>query len=490
MHRTTAEATVHSPETRPAAAPLSVPRPVSVARGDGIGPEITDAALRVLDAARAPFDYRFVTLDARSGIGTGAWDSVRETGVLLKAPLDRRRAGVDAGLALRTHLGLFATVRPARACAPVVSTRHPALDVVVISESEEGLRSAVEHRQSHEVGQCVTFVSRPACERIVRYAFEYTRGRRRRRLTCMTHDTGLPLTDGLFREVFEEVAAGYPDVQTEHVEVERGLAQLCTNPERFDVIVTGNAHGDLLAGVAAELTGSPHLAAQAAIGEAYSLFEPAHGSAAALAGTDRANPSGLILASVKMLAHLGHGETAEQIHDAWLCTMEDGIHTPDVHRARFSRARVGTRDFAGAVIERLGEVPRRLVRTSYPRLPTLIPAPARRRSATRVLTGVDVYVRHVGDVETLARALQATRVTELVIESIANRGIRVWPDGHPMTLCADQWRCRFLPARDGLTVAGESVIALLTHLRGLGLDFVKTENLYRFDGEPGFTPGA
>jgi len=487
----------------PACAPLAVPasgirRAVSVARGDGVGPEITEAALSVLDAAGAPLAYRFVALGdtarregAMTGIAPGTWETLRETGVLLQAPVNRPRAlrVDDPGVMLRKALGLFARVRPARAYAPIVYSPHPAMDVVVISESEEGLHGAAEHRQSHEVAQCITLASRPGCERIVRYAFEYTRGRNRKRLTCMTRDAALPITDGMFRDVFEEIAAEYPDVEAEHVALEQGMSQLCVHPERFDVIVTGNQHGNLLSGVAAELTGSPHAGASASIGEAYSMFETTHDAAWELAGQDLANPSGLILASVKMLAHLGHGEIAERIHNAWLCTIEDGIHTPDIHRDRFSRSRAGTREFAEAVVARLGETPRRLIGARYPRLPTLIPVPSRRRGATRVMAGVDVVVRFDGEVEALAQALLATRTPDLALASISNRGIQVWPAGHPMTLCADQWCCRFLPERAELAASNESVIALLTRLRGLGLDFLKTEHLYRFDGEPGFTTG-
>lgn len=482
--------------------PTPVLIPVTVAHGDGIGPEIMQATLRILDAAGAPLSYEPIELGeavyrrgVSAGIESGAWDSLRRNRVLLKAPITTPQGGgyKSLNVTLRKTLGLYANVRPCVAYAPFIHTRHPKMDVVIVRENEEDLYGGIEHRQTDEVVQCLKLVSRPGCERIIRHAFEYARLNGRRKVTCMTKDNIMKQTDGLFHKVFQEIAAEYPDLASEHLIIDIGAARLADSPEIFDVIVTLNLYGDILSDIAAQVAGSVGLAPSANIGQSAAMFEAIHGSAPQIAGQNIANPSGLLLSAVMMLVHLGQPGIAESIHNAWLRTIEDGIHTADIYSPEVSSRKVGTREFAEAVAERLGLEPQRLGPVRY----SMGPAPAekapelymRAAAADKQLVGVDVFVHWSGtNPEELAQKLRQASTAQLPLSMITNRGVKVWPHGLPETFCTDHWRCRFHSLPDA-PVNPANILALLAQLHAQGLDFIKVEHLYTFDGEPGYSLG-
>ncbi|MFC0006309.1 NADP-dependent isocitrate dehydrogenase [Micromonospora siamensis] len=486
-------------KTNGSAGTTGAPVPVTVARGDGIGPEIMDATLRVLTAAGARLAVEEIQIGesvyARghsAGIEPGAWESLRRTRVFLKAPITTPQGGgfKSLNVTIRKSLGLFANVRPCVAYPPFVPTRHPKMDVVIVRENEEDLYAGIEHRQTDEVTQCLKLISRPGCERIARYAFEYARRHGRSKVTCMTKDNIMKLTDGLFHRVFDEVAADYPDIVAEHWIVDIGTAKLADTPEAFDVIVTPNLYGDVLSDVAAQVAGSVGLAGSANIGEHAAMFEAIHGSAPTLAGLDVANPSGLLLAAVMMLVHIGQADVAERVHNAWLATLEAGVATADI--AGPGATAVGTRAFADAVIDRLGQRPTILPPVAYPtgQRQLTVPTTAARPAQRKTMDGVDVFLDHRDrDPDALAATLQrATEGATLHLQMITNRGVKVWPDGLPETFCTDHWRARFQSSRPGAASRAE-VVDLLHRLDRAGLDFVKTEGLYRFDDEPGYSLG-
>jgi isocitrate dehydrogenase len=476
----------------------AAPARISVAFGDGIGPEIMKASLKVLLAAGARIEIEPVELGERvylaghtAGIAPDAWDSLRRTRVFYKAPITTPQGGgfKSLNVTVRKALGLFANVRPCASYAPAIATRHPGMDVVIIRENEEDLYAGIEHRQTDEVYQCLKLISRPGCEKIVRYAFEYARAHGRRKVTCFTKDNIMKLTDGLFHKVFDEVGADYPELDKEHWIVDIGAAKLADSPELFDVIVMPNLYGDILSDVAAQITGSVGLGASANIGEHCAMFEAIHGSAPRLAGQDVANPSGLLLAGVMMMVHVGQANVAERIHNAWLKTIEDGIHTRDIFREGISAEKAGTMAFADAVIARLGQNPVRLPAVSYAAArPVPVHAPAPRKPAAKALVGVDVFVHSAGPAETLAERLKAAENGLFELVMITNRGVKVWPGGLPETFCTDHWRCRF-QARAGRQFNKPMLLELLHKLHYAGIDFVKTEQLYTFDGEPGYSLG-
>ncbi|HZI48570.1 MAG TPA: NADP-dependent isocitrate dehydrogenase, partial [Pyrinomonadaceae bacterium] len=348
--------------------------PITVANGDGIGPEIMAATLRILEAAGAPLDIETIEIGEKvysptntAGIAPSSWESLRRTKVFLKAPITTPQGGgfKSLNVTVRKVLGLYANVRPCVSYHPFVETKHPVMDVVIVRENEEDLYAGIEHRQTNQVVQCLKLISRPGSEKIIRYAFEYARRNNRKKVTCFTKDNIMKLTDGLFHKIFDEVAAEYTDIENEHWIVDIGAAKLADTPEAFDVIVMPNLYGDVLSDVAAQIAGSVGLAGSANIGEHVSMFEAIHGSAPRRAGQNLANPSGLLLGAVMMLVHVGLTEHAERVHNAWLRAIEDGVHTYDIYDAKVSKQKVGTKEFADAVIERLGQTPQILTARHY-----------------------------------------------------------------------------------------------------------------------------
>jgi len=475
--------------------------PITVAHGDGIGPEIMDATLRILDAAGAHLALETIDIGERvyarghaAGIEPAAWESLRRTKVFLKAPITTPQGGgfKSLNVTVRKSLGLYANVRPCVAHHPFVRTKHPGMDVVIIRENEEDTYGGIEHRQTSEVVQCLKLITRPGCERIVRYAFEYARANNRRKVTCFTKDNIMKMTDGLFHRVFDEIAPEYPELQTEHLIIDIGTARLADTPGVFDVIVTPNLYGDIISDVAAQVAGSVGLAGSSNIGEHCAMFEAIHGSAPTIAGQNVANPSGLLLGAVMMLVHIGQTDVATRVHNAWLRTIEDGVHTADIHDAAASREFVGTRAFADAVIERLGQAPHTLPAASYrPRASTPPAVAVRTHEPRKAMVGVDVFVdwNHTArNPNELAAQLQPLAGDDLLLSMISNRGTKVWPGGQPETFCVDHWRCRF-ETTNGAPLEHRSIVALLGRVADAGIDFIKTENLCTFDGEPGYSRG-
>ncbi len=473
--------------------------PITVAAGDGIGPEIMSATLAVLEASGARLAIEEIEIGekvyrqgASSGIEPSAWESLRRTRVFLKAPITTPQGGGFKSLNVTTRktLGLYANVRPCVAYHPFVQTLHPSMNVVIVRENEEDLYAGIEHRQTEDVVQCLKLISRPGCEKIVRYAFEYARRHARRKVTCFTKDNIMKFTDGLFHKVFEEIGSEYSDLEKEHWIVDIGAAKLADTPETFDVIVMANLYGDILSDVAAQIAGSVGLAGSANIGDRCAMFEAIHGSAPRRAGQNVANPSGLLLASVMMLVHIGQPDVAGRVHNAWLKTIEDGIHTYDVYTEGTSAAKVGTREFAQAVVERLGARPEKLKPVAYTNLPTpaLRSGVEKRRVSDRALVGIDVFVNWIGRAEELERRLRPLAGDGLALMTMSNRGIKVWPDGFPETMQTEHWQCRFL-ARDSATTTHAALADLLRRAAGAGVDFIKTENLFTFDGERGYSLG-
>ncbi len=477
----------------------TTPVPITVAYGDGIGPEIMEASLRVLKAAGAQIAEEVIEIGEAvylkgntAGIEPDSWESLRRTKVFYKAPITTPQGGgyKSMNVTVRKSLGMFANVRPCASMHPYIATKHPGMDVVIVRENEEDLYAGIEHRQTDEVFQCLKLFSRPGTERIIRYAFEYAKANGRKKVTCFSKDNIMKLTDGLYHKVFDEVAKEYPEIENEHWIIDIGAAKLAANPNQFDVVVMANLYGDILSDVAAEITGSVGLGSSANIGEYCSMFEAIHGSAPRRAGQNVANPTGLLLAGVQMMVHIGQPEVAEKVHNAWLKTIEDGMHTYDIYTEGESTKKVSTSEFADEIIKRLGEFPTKLKKAVYDKTKgaPAIPAAKRLPAAKKDLVGVDIFVHWPHqDPDQLAEIMQKTNAAgKLELAMISNRGTKVWPNGMPETFKTDHWRCRFM--FDG-TGDHSDVAELMARLVTEGIDFIKTEHLYEFDGEPGYSLG-
>lgn len=477
----------------------SVKSKITVAKGDGIGPEIMDAVLSILKEAGADLDIEEIEIGEKvylsgntSGISSEAWDSIRRNKVFLKAPITTPQGGGYKSLNVTTRkmLGLYANVRACKSYHPYIQTRHPKMDVVIMRENEEDLYAGIEHQQTDEVVQCLKLISRPGCEKIIRYAFEFARQYDRKKVTCFSKDNIMKQTDGLFHQVFNEIAAEYPDITNDHFIIDIGAARLADTPEQFDVIVTSNLYGDIISDIAAQITGSVGLAGSANIGEQCAMFEAIHGSAPDIAGKDIANPSGLLQGAVLMLNHLGQVQVAEKVQNAWLKTIEDGIHTADIFKREHSKQKVGTKAFSEAVIDRLGQLPQQLKTVSYGTgSPIQLPEIKRKSPGKKELIGVDVFVDWKGkDPDEMGKIMQQLNNEVMKLDMITNRGIKVWPNGFDETFCTDHWRCRFKKS-NGKKVSKFDVVQLLLNAAELKIDAIKTENLYTFGGKMSFSLG-
>ena len=479
------------------------PIPIAVARGDGIGPEIMDATLRILTAAGAGLEVHEIEIGEQvylsgetSGIKPSAWDTLRKTGVFLKAPITTPMGGGYKSLNVTTRktLGLYANIRPCVSYMPFVNSNFPGMDVVIVRENEEDTYAGIEHQQTPEVSQCLKLISKPGCEKICRYAFEYAKAYGRKKVTCMVKDNIMKITDGMFRSAFLEVAKEYPEIETDVMIIDIGAAHLAAHPERFDVIVTLNLYGDVISDIGAEIAGSVGLAGTANLGETCAMFEAIHGSAPDIAGKDLANPSGLLLGAVQMLIHVGLTDAAEKVHNAWYKTIEDGIHTGDIYTEGVSTKKVGTTEFGDAVIERLGQKPTKFPAASYANRPRIkMPKIKPTVRPEKGMVGVDVFMdwdESGRDASVLAEKLvAASEGHPLQLKLVTNRGVKVWPQGMPETFCSDHWRCRFKAREEGGNIHHSDIIALLTSIEKTKLDFIKTEHLCTFDGKLAYSLG-
>jgi len=477
---------------------------ITVAYGDGIGPEIMDATLRILAEARAKLNIETIEVGEayyKKGVSTGippsAWDTLRRTKVLLKAPITTPQGGgyKSLNVTMRKTLGLYANIRPCKSYHPFVKGLHSAMDLVIVRENEEDLYSGIEYQQTSDAFHAVKLITHTGSERIIRYAFEYAVKNGRKKVTCMSKDNIMKICDGAFHRIFNEVGEEYPEIQKEHYIIDIGAARIASHPEKFDVIVTENLYGDIISDIAAEVCGSVGLAGSSNVGPEFAMFEAIHGSAPDIAGQNIANPSGLLNGAIMMLVHLGQFETANLIENAWLKTIEDGIHTADIYHANSSKEKVGTKEFADAVIAHLGEVPYRFKKSEYGAASAVGETNARASrpvvipTASRTLTGVDIYIGLQNKtVEDLGDTIQRLSGEEASLTLISSKGLKVWPDAEASGSNTDHVRCRFIAK--GETLPPHYSGGLISRLSEAGIDVLKMEHLYHFNGKAGYSLSA
>jgi isocitrate dehydrogenase len=477
---------------------MSEKRKITIAYGDGIGPEIMEATLRILNAAGAQIEPEIIEIGEQvykagvlSGIRPEAWDSLRSTKVFLKAPVTTPQGGGFKSLNVTTRkaLGLFANVRPVVTLTPFVASKHH-MDLVIVRENEEDLYAGIEHQQTQDTVQCLKLISKQGSEKIIRYAFEYARAYKRKKVTCFSKDNIMKLTDGLFHKMFDQIGEEYPEIEKDHRIIDIGSALLADTPEKFDVIVTLNLYGDIISDIAAQVAGSVGLCGSANVGDQCAMFEAIHGSAPDIAGKGIANPSGLINGALMMLVHINQPEVAEKIHNAWLKTLEDGIHTGDVYKEGVSSKKVGTAAFADAVIERLGQKPSILKAVEYEKTVQkgfdIKVSPVEKQE--KKLVGFDLFLDNDQlTPDAIAAKLKALENEHLYLAFISNRGLKVWPDGLPESFCTSHWRCRFKSHNLENAIEPAEIWSALKKASEAGLEVIKTENLYTFKGQKGFT---
>lgn len=488
---------------------------ITVAYGDGIGPEIMESTLEILKEAKADLKFNIIEVGKNiyekgfnSGLMPSAWEDLANSRVLLKAPITTPQGGgyKSLNVTLRKKLGLFANVRPISAFHPFITTKFPGMDVVIVRENEEDLYAGIEHRQTDQTYQCLKLVTRQGCEKIIRYAFEYALANGRKKVSCFSKDNIMKMTDGLFHKVFNEIAAQYPQIENDHYIIDIGTARLAAKPEIFDVVVTMNLYGDIISDVVAETSGSVGLAGSANIGKDYAMFEAIHGSAPDIAGKDMANPTGLIQAAVMMLVHLGQSEVANRIRNALYKTIEDGMHTPDVYNSATSKKKIGTKEFTKCVIANLGQKPTQLAVSNFSSASKKTEIAAEESAyiaEKKSLVGFDLFIDWQQEFSELLAILKGMESDELEVKMISAKGLLLWPlsDQHMMPnynkgLTVLRFIGKGISGKSSneiidteKTISHQNIIDMLAILNEKKFDFVKYEGLYLFNGKCGYTSG-
>ena len=328
---------------------------ITLIPGDGIGPEITAATVRIIEAAGVDVERETHILGAQAQekFGTtlpeAAIESIRRNGVALKGPIMTPigKGFTSVNVGLRKALDLYANVRPVKAL-PNVPCRYPELDLVIVRENTEGLYSGIEHVVVLGVVESLRVITEKASRRIIKYAFEFARDNGRKKVTAVHKANIMKLSDGLFLECFNEIAKDYPTIEADDKIIDNCCMQLVMRPEQFDVLVMENLFGDILSDLCAGLIGGLGLAPGANIGEQGAVFEAVHGSAPDIAGQGIANPTAILMSGLLMLRHIGETEAADRAEKAMLAVFAEGRNL-----TRDLGGTANTAEFANAIIEKL-----------------------------------------------------------------------------------------------------------------------------------------
>ena len=476
---------------------------VTLIPGDGVGPEITEATRRVIEATGVAIEWEEALAGEAvfkagnsSGVPQETADSIARTGVALKGPLATPIGFGEksANVTLRKLFETYANLRPARQI-PGVPTRYDGegIDFIVVRENIEDLYAGVEYMDSRDVAVALKIITRRGSEKIIRYAFELARREGRKKVTCATKSNILKLSEGLFQRVFDEMAPEYPDIEPQHLIIDNVAHQMAKDPAQFDVIVTTNLAGDIISDLASGLVGGLGFASSGNFGDDVAIFEAVHGSAPKYAGKNVINPTALILSSVLMLKHLDEPEAAQAVQDAVFVTLEEGkAVTLDVAR-QFGNveASASTSGFADNVIDNLGRKPTAAYETKA-QPPASAPTPLPRWEPRPVdppdtqLLGVDIYTEMDGDPQPVGQALDEAAGPEFKLLLMSARGTVVYPSGNPHTDTVGWWRCRFVAAEDGATVDDAAILRLLARV-GERMTWAHVQKLRVIEGETGFT---
>jgi isocitrate dehydrogenase len=472
-------------------------RKITVIPGDGIGPEVVSAALKVIEATGVDIEPEVCLAGAgafakgiESGVPDETIESIERNKVVLKGPLETPigYGNKSANVTLRTLFETFGNLRPVREL-PGVHTPFTGrkLDIVIVRENVEDLYTGIEYMQTPGVAQALKIISRTGCEKIVELAFEFAVAAGRKRVHCATKANIMKLTEGMLQHTFEEIAKRYPQIESKHILIDNCAHQLAMRPEQFDVIVTTNMNGDILSDLTSGLTGGLGFAPSANIGNDVAIFEAVHGSAPDIAGKNVANPTALILSAAMMLRNIGEGEAANDIEQAVLVTLESGVRSGDM--AGDAKAS-STTEFADAIISNLGKESSTAGARDFRALqiPESSDEVQRVEVETRRVTGLDVFIESSLQPDALAADLnEICSGTTVALHMIGNRGNTVYPadDGRRVTLI-DQYRCRFMKKARGEALSNSEILALLTRI-GEAHTWMHVEKLQQFDGEDAFS---
>ena len=469
------------------------PTPITVIPGDGIGPEVVNATLSLIEAAGGRIATETADAGGRafergidSGVPAETIDSIARTSVVLKGPLATPigHGNKSANVTLRKFFETFANIRPARELPGVPSAfAGRGVDLVIVRENVEDLYAGIEHMQTPNVAQCLKLISRLGCQRVSQAAFAYAAAEGRSSVVAATKANIMKLTEGMFKHEFEVVARDYPGISASHMLIDNCAHQLVMRPEQFDVIVTSNMNGDIISDLASGLVGGLGFAPSANIGYEVAMFEAVHGTAPDIAGAGVANPTATILSGVMLLRHIAQFDAAQALEQALFRTLEDGVLTRDVAGA----TGVGTLEFVDAIATRIGTpstLPSR--RHEEIKLKVISASEVDSRPGSRTKIGVDVFIETSDSPQSVGEKLQRlTTGTPYALKMVSNRGTQVWPATGATPSCVDHYRCRFTIENSSIWNP-ESVLDLLGRI-GRTYRWMHVEKLEQIDGENGFT---
>ncbi len=454
---------------------------ISVAYGDGIGPEIVEATLKILNAAQVKLHYDIIEIGEKvylSGISTGiteaAFKNILDNKVLLKGPMTTPLGGgyKSINVTLRKKLGLFANVRPVKSYEQYIACNAKDMDVVIIRENEEDLYSGIEYQTTANSYVALKLISEEGSRKIIRYAFDYAIANGRRTITCITKNNIMKLSDGCFARAFDEIAKDYPDINHNHMIVDIGSAKIASKPSQFDVVVTLNLYGDIISDIAAEAAGAVGIAGSANIGNEYAMFEAVHGSAPDIAGTGKANPSGILSAVVMMLRHLDMQDKAQQIENAWLNTIKSGIQTADLHNIHGKAAT--TNQFTDAIIGNLKSAPQLLIGKIQKREIKI-----EKVKKSHKVVGCDLYMRSAN-----CSTFSSLEFKTMELKFIGHKGLVISKaDKRDDEL--DMLQFRFIKEN----CSQQDIIEIQKEVISKGLEIVMINILSEYDGKSGFSKG-
>ena len=439
---------------------------IAVAKGDGIGPEIMAAVLKIFDANHVPLEYEFVDMGKwvfdkgfSNGMTPEAKQSIETLGLLFKGPMETPKGkGVKSiNVTARKTWNTYANKRVFQSLHGVDTVFSKAgipIDITIVRENIEDTYGGVEHMLTHDVALSRRFITRPGSLQVIRYAFEIARQKHARRITCGHKSNIMKLTDGLFLECFYEVAKEYPELKADDVIVDDLCMKLVVRPDTFDVVVLTNLQGDIVSDLCAGLVGGLGFSPSGNIGDHISIFEAVHGTAPDIAGKNIANPTALLLSGISMLQHVGLTGNAAVIENALLYTLESGVHTGDFGDK--NKPAVNTTQFAEAIINNFGKLPEVNPKPLVPNKPGT-PTPLKLEKNAMMISieighekivGVDLFIASEEQPNEIAKKCQRHAGVKFKLVSISNRGTQVWPTGSVYTNLVNQYNVRFEAIED------------------------------------------
>ena len=476
---------------------------IAVAKGDGIGPEIMEAVLRIFAANHVQLEYEFVEMgksyfDAghSTGMTIAAKATIENLGILFKGPMETPKGkGVKSiNVTARKVWNTYANQRDFRTLNGVETVFSKAgipINLTIIRENIEDTYGGIEHLLTYDVAVGRRIITRPGSAQVIRYAFEMARRKGYTKLACGHKANIMKLTDGLFLEVFQKIAKEYPDIESSDIIVDDLCMKLVTQPQNFQAIVLTNLQGDIVSDLCAGLVGGLGFAPSANIGDNISIFEAVHGTAPDIAGKGIANPTALLLSGILMLRYMGFTENAATIENALLYTLEQGVHTGDFGDR--STPFVGTSGFADAIIANLGKVPSGggvIGKGNIAHKATHHHLLKNKLTVTRgikeEMVGVDIFVE-AGNVQPAELAeLAKKRLTDnFDLVMISNRGTQVWPTGSIYTELVNEYRVRF-EKKPGKVVTQKELLHIAAYFSE-DIKVCSVEFLMKFGDKIGYT---